>query len=90
MNSKYSPQGLSDSFGMLIGNHHQEEFQAQALKSQISPPVTPGLSPERTFSCTALNCGKRFTSKQSLKSHMAIHADETFKPFNCTICGINY
>lgn len=83
INNKYSAQGLSDSLGMLLA-HPQ-----QALKGlNMSPPATPMMSPDRTFVCSISNCGKKFTSKQSLKSHMAIHVDDKFKPFDCAICGI--
>jgi hypothetical protein len=71
---EYSAQGLSDSFGMLLS--------PTSHPSKMSPPATPTLSDSK--SCGV--CGKNFTSKQSLKSHMAIHADQV-KPFDCSVCG---
>lgn len=86
INSKYSAQGLSDSFGMLLADPQPSQVSVRNL--EMSPPATPGMSPDRTFACMMMNCGKKFTSKQSLKSHMAIHADDKSKPFECSICGI--
>lgn len=39
------------------------------------------------FICHINNCGKTFTTKQSLKSHAPTHAVEREKPFACSICG---
>jgi hypothetical protein len=85
INMKYSAQGLSDSFGMLLASPPQPTQVFQRL--EISPPVTPMIVSERNFVCPMAGCGKNFTTKQSLKSHMAIHDDDKFKPFDCTICG---
>jgi hypothetical protein len=83
INMKYGAQGLSESFGMLLANPPTQVFQ----RLEISPPVTPIIVPDRTFVCPFTECGKNFTTKQSLKSHMAIHDDDKFKPFDCTLCG---
>ncbi|XP_037651258.1 zinc finger protein 235-like [Sebastes umbrosus] len=51
------------------------------------PVSDPGCnSHEKPFSCSV--CGKKFTKKGFLKTHIRTHAGE--KPFSCSVCGKKY
>jgi hypothetical protein len=63
-------------------------YQSQRQQQRFtSPPNTPSPPKQPRFICQIDDCGKTFTTRQSLKSHASTHLDDSAKTFVCHLCG---